>query len=200
MIKKTRKRKYILNILQRKLIIKNIQLKKNNTATVSTITKNGKKINFDCEAVLISVGRKPNTKNLNLETIGVLLDDKNKEIIIETDKTIISTGSEPVSLPGIKFDEKVIISSTGALSLGAVPKKMVVVGGGYIGLEMGSVWSRLGAEVHVVEFLDHITPGMDEEISKEFMQILQKQGINFHLETKVDSIKKKQYCNSFNYN
>ncbi|SVD22076.1 uncharacterized protein METZ01_LOCUS374930, partial [marine metagenome] len=78
-----------------------------------------------------------------------------------------------------------------ALSLSAVPKKMVVVGGGYIGLEMGSVWSRLGAEVHVIEFLDHITPGMDKEISKEFIKILQKQGINFHLETKVDSIKKK---------
>ena len=68
---------------------------------------------------------------------------------------------------------------------------MVVVGGGYIGLEMGSVWSRLGAEVHVIEFLDHITPGMDKEISKEFIKILEKQGINFHLETKVDSIKKK---------
>ena len=120
-----------------------------------------------------------------------IVGDKNKEIVIETDKTIISTGSEPVSLPGIKFDEKVIISSTGALSLSAVPKKMVVVGGGYIGLEMGSVWSRLGAEVHVIEFLDHITPGMDKEISKEFIKILQKQGINFHLETKVDSIKKK---------
>jgi len=120
-----------------------------------------------------------------------IVDDKNKEIVIETDKTIISTGSEPVSLPGIKFDEKVIISSTGALSLSAVPKKMVVVGGGYIGLEMGSVWSRLGAEVRVIEFLDHITPGMDKEISKEFLQILEKQGINFHLETKVDSIKKK---------
>ena len=77
---------------------------------------------------------------------------------------IISTGSEPVSLPGIKIDEKSIISSTGALSLNAVPKKMVVVGGGYIGLEMGSVWSRLGSEVHVIEFLDHITPGMDKEI------------------------------------
>jgi len=119
-----------------------------------------------------------------------IVDDKNKEIVIETDKTIISTGSEPVSLPGIKFDEKVIISSTGALSLSAVPKKMLVVGGGYIGLEMGSVWSRLGAEVHVIEFLDHITPGMDKEISKEFMKILTKQGINFHLQTKVDSIKK----------
>ena len=68
---------------------------------------------------------------------------------------------------------------------------MLVVGGGYIGLEMGSVWSRLGTEVHVVEFLDHITPGMDREISKEFMKILTKQGINFHLQTKVKSIKKK---------
>ena len=115
---------------------------------------------------------------------------KNKEIIIETENVIISTGSEPVSLPGIKFDEKVIVSSTGALSLNTVPKKMVVIGGGYIGLEMGSVWSRLGSEVHVIEFLDHITPGMDKEISKEFMKILQKQGMNFHLETKVESIKK----------
>jgi len=115
---------------------------------------------------------------------------KNKEIIIETENVIISTGSEPVSLPGIKFDEKVIVSSTGALSLNTVPKKMVVIGGGYIGLEMGSVWSRLGSEVHVIEFLDHITPGMDKEISKEFMKILKKQGINFHLETKVESIKK----------
>ena len=115
---------------------------------------------------------------------------KNKEIIIETENVINSTGSEPASLPGIKFDEKVIVSSTGALSLNTVPKKMVVIGGGYIGLEMGSVWSRLGSEVHVIEFLDHITPGMDKEISKEFMKILQKQGINFHLETKVESIKK----------
>jgi len=67
---------------------------------------------------------------------------------------------------------------------------MVVVGGGYIGLEMGSVWSRLGAEVHVVEFLDHITPGMDKEISSEFMKILKKQGINFHMQHKVEKIKK----------
>jgi len=119
-----------------------------------------------------------------------VINSKNKEIIIDTENVVISTGSEPVSLPGIKFDEKVILSSTGALSLNVVPKKMVVIGGGYIGLEMGTVWSRLGSEVHVIEFLDHITPGMDKEISKEFMKILQKQGINFHLETKVESIKK----------
>ena len=119
-----------------------------------------------------------------------ILDKNNKETIIETEKTIISTGSEPIELPGIKFDEKRILSSTGALSLSLLPKKMVVIGAGYIGLELGSVWSRLGTEVHVVEFLDHITPGMDKEISKEFMKILIKQGLNFHLQTKVDSIKK----------
>ena len=119
-----------------------------------------------------------------------ILDDQKKETIIEADKTVISTGSVPVELPGMKFDEKIIVSSTGALTLQSVPKKMVVVGGGYIGLEMGSVWSRLGAEVHVVEFLDHITPGMDREISSEFMKILKKQGINFHMQTKVEGITK----------
>ena len=118
-----------------------------------------------------------------------IIDDKKKETILEAQKIIISTGSEPVSLPNVKFDEKIILSSTGALSLNSVPKKMIVVGGGYIGLEMGSVWSRLGSEVHVIEFLDHITPGMDKEISKEFMKILTKQGISFHMQTKVESIK-----------
>ena len=117
-------------------------------------------------------------------------DNDNKETIIQTENTIIATGSVPVSLSGIEIDEKVIVSSTGALKLEKVPKKMVVVGGGYIGLEMGSVWSRLGSEVHVVEFLDHITPGMDKEISSEFMKILKKQGINFHMQHKVEKIKK----------
>ena len=116
-------------------------------------------------------------------------DEKNKETIISSEKIIIATGSVPVSLPGIDFDEKIIVSSTGALKLEKVPKKMVVVGGGYIGLEMGSVWSRLGSEVHVIEFLDHITPGMDKEISQEFMKILKKQGINFHMQHKVELVK-----------
>ena len=120
----------------------------------------------------------------------LIKDDKNKETKIQGEKIIIATGSLPVSLPGINFDEKIIVSSTGALKLDQVPKKMVVVGGGYIGLEMGSVWSRLGSEVHVVEFLDHITPGMDKEISNEFMKILKKQGINFHMQHKVEKIKK----------
>ena len=120
----------------------------------------------------------------------LIKDDKNKKILINADKVIIATGSVPVSLPGIEIDEKKIVSSTGALNLGQVPKKMIVVGGGYIGLEMGSVWSRLGAEVHVVEFLDHITPGMDKEISNEFMKILKKQNINFHMQNKVEKIEK----------
>jgi len=115
-----------------------------------------------------------------------------KETIIQSDKTIISTGSEPVSIPGIEFDEEKIISSTGALSLSKLPKKMVVVGGGYIGLEMGSVWSRLGTQVEVIEFLDHITPGMDREVSSEFEKILKKQGIKFQLNTKVEKITKSK--------
>jgi len=119
-----------------------------------------------------------------------ILDEKGAETIIHSEKIIIATGSVPVSLPGIEIDEKTIVSSTGALKLDKVPTKMVVVGGGYIGLEMGSVWSRLGAEVHVVEFLDHITPGMDREISNEFMKILKKQGIQFHMQNKVESISK----------
>ena len=122
----------------------------------------------------------------------LIKDENNKETVVQAEKIIIATGSVPVALPNIDFDEKVIVSSTGALNLEKVPKKMVVVGGGYIGLEMGSVWSRLGAEVHVVEFLDHITPGMDKEISTEFMKILKKQGINFHLEHKVEKVKKNK--------
>ena len=120
----------------------------------------------------------------------ILVKNDKSEIKIKTDKTIISTGSEPLSLPGIDFDEKKILSSTGALNISKLPKKMGVVGGGYIGLEMGSVWSRLGTEVHVIEYLDHITPGLDKEISNEFMKILKKQNIKFELNTKVEKITK----------
>ncbi len=119
-------------------------------------------------------------------------DNENKETIIQSEKTIIATGSVATSLPGIEIDEQKIVSSTGALKLEKVPNKMVVVGGGYIGLEMGSVWSRLGSEVQVVEFLDHITPGMDKEISSEFMKILKKQGIKFNMQNKVEEIKKNK--------
>ncbi len=120
----------------------------------------------------------------------LIKDDQNKERVIQAEKIIIATGSVAVSLPGIEIDEKIIVSSTGALKLDKVPNKMIVVGGGYIGLEMGSVWSRLGAEVQVVEFLDHITPGMDKEISSEFMKILKKQGIKFNMQNKVEKITK----------
>ena len=98
---------------------------------------------------------------------------------------IIATGSDVVPLPGIEIDETVIVSSTGALSLPAVPKNLVVVGAGYIGLEMGSVWRRLGSAVTVVEFLDRITPGMDGELARNLQRVLAKQGFAFRLGTKV---------------
>ncbi len=104
---------------------------------------------------------------------------------IKTKAIVIATGSDVVSLPGVEIDEKRIVSSTGALALAEVPKRFVVIGGGYIGLEMGSVWRRLGAEVTVVEFLDRITPGMDAEIAKNLQRLLQKQGFAFKLGTKV---------------
>ena len=127
-----------------------------------------------------------------LDNKKILINDNNNNKTIEGNNIIISTGSEAVPMPGVEFDEKKILSSTGALNISKVPKKMLVVGGGYIGLEMGSVWSRLGAEVHVIEYLDHITPGLDREISNEFLKILKKQKINFHLNTKVEKIVKTE--------
>lgn len=97
----------------------------------------------------------------------------------ETKNIIIASGSEPASLPGVEVDEKVVVTSTGALELGKVPKKLVVIGAGVIGLELGSVYARLGSEVTVVEFLDVVTPGMDAEIQKTFQRTLKKQGLTF---------------------
>ena len=127
---------------------------------------------------------------------GVLFS-KNDVVVYQDDKKtsykskniVIATGSSSVSLAGINIDEKNIVSSTGALSLEEVPKNLVVIGGGYIGLEMGSVWARLGSKVTVIEYLDHITAGMDREISKEFQKILTKQGIKFKLNNKVIAVK-----------
>jgi dihydrolipoamide dehydrogenase len=113
---------------------------------------------------------------------------------VEATNIVIATGSEVAPFPGggIEIDEKQIVSSTGALDLKEVPKKMVVIGGGIIGLEMGSVWSRLGAEVTVVEFLGAIGgQGIDEEIAKQFQKILAKQGLKFKVNTKVLSAEKK---------
>ena len=119
----------------------------------------------------------------------IVVYENNKKTNYKTKNIVIATGSEVASLPGIEIDEKNIISSTGALSLNKVPKKLAVIGGGYIGLEMGSVWSRLGSEVTVIEYLDFITPGMDREISDEFKKILIKQGIKFKMGSKVSSVK-----------
>ena len=104
---------------------------------------------------------------------------------LETKAIVIATGSSVAHVPGIDIDEKRIVSSTGALELPAVPKRMVVIGGGYIGLELGSVWARLGAEVTVVEMLHTITPGLDGELAKNLQRILQKQGLTFKLGAKV---------------
>tara|TARA_B100000945_G_scaffold142042_1_gene113759 strand:- start:2107 stop:3510 length:1404 start_codon:yes stop_codon:yes gene_type:complete len=130
---------------------------------------------------------------------SVVVYDNGKKTTYKSKNIVIATGSTVTSLPGINIDERDIISSTGAISLKKVPRKLVIIGGGYIGLEMGSVWSRLGSEVTVVEFLNHITPGMDMEISKEFQKILTKQGIKFKLESKVTSVKKIQTGVQVNY-
>ncbi|MFT3810750.1 MAG: dihydrolipoyl dehydrogenase [Micropepsaceae bacterium] len=104
---------------------------------------------------------------------------------LTTKNIIIATGSEVTPLPGVTIDEKRIVSSTGALTLAEVPKKLIVIGAGVIGLELGSVWRRLGAEVQVIEFLDRITPGIDNEIAKEFQKVLTRQGMSFKLGHKV---------------
>jgi dihydrolipoamide dehydrogenase len=111
-----------------------------------------------------------------------------KAQLLETKNVVIATGSDAARLNGIDFDEKRIVSSTGALDLPAVPKKLLIVGAGIIGLELGSVWRRLGAEVTIVEFLDHILPGIDSEVAKQFHRILQKQGIAVRLSSKVSSV------------
>ena len=111
---------------------------------------------------------------------------------IEADNIVVATGSIPSSIPGIQISGKRVISSTEALSLSEVPKNLVVVGGGYIGLELGSVWSRLGSNVTVIEYLDRITPGLDKEVSSTFQKILSKQGLTFSLNTEVISITEEE--------
>ena len=108
---------------------------------------------------------------------------------LKTKNIVIATGSESTPLQGVEVDEKLVVSSTGALEFDAVPKHLLIVGAGIIGLELGSVWARLGAEVTVVEYLDRITPGVDEEVSKQFQRILQKQGFKFLLGKKVTEVK-----------
>ncbi len=109
----------------------------------------------------------------------------------EAKNIVIASGSEVATLPGVEIDEKVVVSSTGALELGKIPNKMVVIGAGVIGLELGSVYKRLGAEVKVIEYLDAITPGMDKEVQRQFQRLLAKQGLEFQLGAAVQSVETK---------
>jgi dihydrolipoamide dehydrogenase len=119
--------------------------------------------------------------------VEVIAEDGGNQLL-ETKNVVIATGSDVTKLPGVTIDERVVVSSTGALELESVPKKLVVIGAGVIGLELGSVWRRLGAEVTVVEYLDRVLPGMDGEVGKQFQRILTKQGIAFKLSTKVTGV------------
>ena len=120
----------------------------------------------------------------------VVKGEDGNEKTLEAKAIVIATGSDVAPLPGVEIDEKTVVSSTGALSLPKVPKRLIVVGAGVIGLELGSVWRRLGAEVTVVEFLDRILPGMDGEVAKSFHRLLEKQGFSFHLGHKVAKVEK----------
>lgn len=117
-------------------------------------------------------------------------DEDGKTQDLATKNIVIATGSEVMPLKGVEFDEKRVVSSTGALALSSIPKHMIVVGGGVIGLELGSVWRRLGAKITVVEFLDRILPTMDGEVSKSFQRMLKKQGMEFRLSSKVTGVEK----------
>ncbi len=165
--------------------IKNINLNlskmmANKNKSVSTLTKG---IDF-----LFKKNKIEHLKGKGLvssEDTVTVISSSGKKTNYKTKNIVISTGSVPTSLPGIKIDEKNIVSSTGALSFEKVPKDLIVIGGGYIGLELSSVWKRLGSNVTVIEFLDHIIPGMDRDVSNDFKKILEKQGINFKLDSKV---------------
>jgi dihydrolipoamide dehydrogenase len=143
------------------------------TAGVAFIMKKNKVTVFNGEGRIDGPGR-------------VVVGDK----VLEAKNIVIATGSEPTPLPGVEIDEERIVSSTGALSLKSVPKRMIVIGAGIIGLELGSVWRRLGSEVTVVEYLDRILPGADGEVAKQSQRIFTKQGIQFRLGMKVTGIDK----------
>jgi dihydrolipoamide dehydrogenase len=153
--------------------------------TVSELTK-GIEFLFKKNKVTYIAGT---AKLAGQNQVEVRLIEGGAQVLVAT-HIVIATGSAPASLPGIAIDEDRIVSSTGALALKAVPKHLLVVGGGVIGLELGSVWARLGAQVTVVEFLDHIVPGADRDVGKNFQRMLKKQGMEFRLSTKVTGIEK----------
>lgn len=125
---------------------------------------------------------------LSPKQISILKED-GSTAIIEGDKVIVATGSKPVLPPAFNYDKNRVISSTEALNLEEVPKKMVVIGGGVIGLELGSVYARLGTQVEIIEYLDRLVPGMDKDVGKELFRALKKQGIKFHLKHQVTTVK-----------
>jgi len=153
--------------------------------TVSELTK-GIEFLFKKNKVTYFAGT---AKLAGQSQVEVRLNEGGAQVLTAT-HIVIATGSAPASLPGIAIDEDRIVSSTGALALKAVPRHLLVVGGGVIGLELGSVWARLGAQVMVVEFLDHIVPGADRDVGKNFQRMLRKQGMEFKLSTKVTAIEK----------
>ena len=128
------------------------------------------------------------TGSIQNKNTVLVIDDSNNKNTYKAKNIIIATGSAPISLTGIEIDEKIIVSSTEALCFKKPPKDLIVIGGGYIGLELSSVWKRLGSNVIVIEYFDHIIPDMDKDISSEFLKILSKQGINFKLDSKVTEV------------
>ena len=147
-----------------------------NVSGVSYLFKKNKIDTFHGLGVITAAGR-----------VDVHKDDGTAESV-EASAIVIATGSDVATLPGVTIDETTVVSSTGALVLPGVPKKLVVIGAGVIGLELGSVWRRLGAEVEVVEYLDRILPGLDGEVAKTFHRLLEKQGFTFHLGQKVSKV------------
>ena len=160
------------------------KMMKNKDGSVQTLTK-GIEFLFKKNKVTHLKG----TGSISNKNTVTVKDNAGNSSDYKAKNIVIGTGSIPTSLPGIKIDEKTIVSSTGALSFKEVPKELIVIGGGYIGLELSSVWKRLGSNVTVIEYFDHIIPGMDRDISNEFLKILKKQGINFKINSKVTQVK-----------
>jgi len=163
------------------------RMMENKNKTVSTLTK-GIEFLFKKNKITHIKG-----KGSIFDNSTVTVEDASgKKTNYKTKNIVVGTGSLPTSLPDVNIDEKNIVSSSGALTFNKVPKKLTVIGGGYIGLELSSVWKRLGSDVTVIEFLDHIIPGMDSDVSTEFLKILKKQGINFKLNSKVTKVSVKR--------
>lgn len=150
---------------------------KDNTAGIDFLFKKNKVTRLKGKGSIAAAGK----------VVVTAADGKQETILAK--KILIATGSDVMPLPGVTVDEKQIVSSTGALSLSAVPKRLIVIGGGVIGLELGSVWQRLGSEVTVVEFLDRLMPGMDADLATNAKKILEKQGMKFRLSSKVTAAK-----------